>query len=168
MSKVTEMLVPPDTWFTQEVIAKGNHIVILVNGKKVVDFVDTKNTYTKGHFAIQQHPPAGGTKESIIMIKKAEVKELPAGKKVEKKRKLPDCWNRKSKRSWESSQTNTRWHRTRRRGKMYYYLALKELEAQLEKHNVRRNTCFNALTKEQQEKMLGLRSRKNWTRLCFA
>src|SRR5882672_1751200 len=40
--KITEMLVPPDTWFTQEVIARGNHIVILVNGKKVVDYVDEK------------------------------------------------------------------------------------------------------------------------------
>ena len=77
-AKVTDMLVPPDTWFTQEVIAKGNHIIILVDGKKVVDFVDTKNTYMKGHFAIQQHPPAAGTKESIVMVKKIEVKELPA------------------------------------------------------------------------------------------
>lgn len=75
-AKITDMLVPPDTWFTQEVIAKGNHIIILVNGKKVVDYVDEKNTYTKGHFAIQQHPPAAGTKESVIMVKKVEVKEI--------------------------------------------------------------------------------------------
>ena len=47
-AKITEMLVPPDTWFTQEVIANGNHILILVNGKKVVDFKDEKNTYTQG------------------------------------------------------------------------------------------------------------------------
>jgi len=76
--KVTDMLVKPDTWFTQEVIADGNHIIILVNGKKVVDYVDEKNTYKKGHFAIQQHEPPAGVKESIIMIKKIEVKELPA------------------------------------------------------------------------------------------
>src|SRR5258708_2367048 len=57
-AKITDMLVKPDTWFTQEVIAKGNHIQILVNGKKVVDFVDEKNTHTRGHFAIQQHGPA--------------------------------------------------------------------------------------------------------------
>jgi hypothetical protein len=77
---VREMLVPPDTWFTQEVIADGNHIIIKVNGKKVVDYVDKDNTYTKGHFAIQQHPPARGSKESIVMVKKIEVKELPSRK----------------------------------------------------------------------------------------
>jgi hypothetical protein len=74
---VREMLVPPDTWFTQEVIAKGNHIIIMVNGKKTVDFVDKNNTFTKGHFAIQQHPPAKGSAESIIQVKKMEVKEIP-------------------------------------------------------------------------------------------
>ncbi|MBM4072238.1 MAG: DUF1080 domain-containing protein [Planctomycetes bacterium] len=74
--RITEMLVPADTWFTQEVIAKGNHIVIKVNGKKTVDYKDAKNTHTKGHFAIQQHGPAPGSDESIIMLKKIEVKEL--------------------------------------------------------------------------------------------
>ncbi len=48
---VKKMLVKPNEWFTQEVIAKGNHIVIKVNGKTTVDFVDEKNTATKGHFA---------------------------------------------------------------------------------------------------------------------
>ncbi len=75
---VREMLVPPDTWFTQEVIARGNHIIIKVNGKKVVDFTDAKNTYTRGHFAIQGHPPGPGTEESVVWVRKAEVKELPA------------------------------------------------------------------------------------------
>ena len=67
---VTEMLVPPDTWFTQEVIANGNHIQILVNGKKVVDFKDEKNTYTRGHFAIQQHGPASGGPDVVVALKK--------------------------------------------------------------------------------------------------
>jgi hypothetical protein len=80
-AKITEMLVKPDTWFTQEVIAKGNHIQILVDGKKVVDFVDEKNTYMKGHFALQQHGPAKGGPDVQVAIKKMEVKELPATKK---------------------------------------------------------------------------------------
>src|SRR5207237_606596 len=70
--RVTDMLVPPDTWFTQEVIANGNHIVIKVNDKKVVDYVDKKNTHRKGHFAIQQHPPARNSPESVIMVKSVE------------------------------------------------------------------------------------------------
>jgi hypothetical protein len=60
-----------DEWFTQEVTAKGNHIVIKVNGKTTVDFVDENNTYMKGHFAIQHHDPT-----CKVMIRKAEVKEL--------------------------------------------------------------------------------------------
>lgn len=69
---VKDILVQPDTFFTQEVIANGNHIIIKVNGKTTVDFKDEKNTYTKGHFAIQQHDPG-----STIKIRKIEVMELP-------------------------------------------------------------------------------------------
>src|SRR3984893_14117885 len=34
-----DQLVKPDTWFTQEVIADGKHIIIKVDGKTTVDFV---------------------------------------------------------------------------------------------------------------------------------
>jgi hypothetical protein len=73
---VKEILAKPDEWFVQEVIAKGNHIIIMVNGKKTVDWMDPNNTHTKGHFAIQQHPPAPGSDESIIMVEKIEMKEI--------------------------------------------------------------------------------------------
>jgi hypothetical protein len=73
---VFDQLVKPDTWFTQEVIAEGNHIVIKVNGKTTVDFVDEKNRHTKGHFAIQQHDPG-----SVVTVRKVEVIELPPTKK---------------------------------------------------------------------------------------
>jgi len=69
---VTEQLVPPDTWFTQEVIADGNHIIIKVNGKVTVDYVDAKNTHMKGHFAFQQHNLG-----SVVQVKNVQVKELP-------------------------------------------------------------------------------------------
>lgn len=54
-SKVLEQLVPDDTWWTQDVSARGNHIVITVNGKVATDYTDGKNTYTKGYLALQQH-----------------------------------------------------------------------------------------------------------------
>ncbi len=73
---IFEELVKPDTWFTQEVIANGNHIIIKVNGKTTVDFIDEKNRHAKGHFAIQQHDPG-----STVSVRKIEVKELPATKK---------------------------------------------------------------------------------------
>lgn len=65
----------PDEWFTQEVIAIGPHIIIKVNGKTTVDFVDENKTYTKGHFALQQHDPG-----SRVTVRKIEVKELPPSK----------------------------------------------------------------------------------------
>jgi hypothetical protein len=68
---VKEQLVPPDTWFTQEVIADGNHIIIKINDKVVVDFTDPKSTYMKGHFAFQQHNLG-----SIVEIKDVMVKEI--------------------------------------------------------------------------------------------
>jgi hypothetical protein len=36
-----------------------------------VDFKDEKNTYTKGHFALQQHHDG-----SVVKFRKIEVKEL--------------------------------------------------------------------------------------------
>ena len=71
-ANVTEMLVPPNTWFTQEVTAVGHHITIKVNGKVTVDYVDAKHTYTKGHFAFQQHNLG-----SEVWIRNVQVKELP-------------------------------------------------------------------------------------------
>ncbi len=73
---IKDMLVKPDEWFTQEVIAVGNHIVIKVNGKTTVDFTDENNTYTKGHFALQGHDPG-----TVVNFRKVEVIELPATKK---------------------------------------------------------------------------------------
>jgi len=74
-TEVREMLVPPGEWFTQEVTAIGNHIVIKVNGKTTVDYkvTDPKKTYPKGHFALQQHDPG-----TVVKFRKIEVLELPA------------------------------------------------------------------------------------------
>jgi hypothetical protein len=72
---VFDQLIKPDESFTQEVIAVGNHIIIKLNGKTTVDFVDEKNRHTKGHFAIQQHDPG-----SVVTIRKIQVIELPASK----------------------------------------------------------------------------------------
>jgi serine/threonine protein kinase/formylglycine-generating enzyme required for sulfatase activity len=69
---VLEQLHRPGEWFTHEVIADGNHIIIKVNGKTTVDFVDEHNTYTKGRFALQQHDPG-----TVVKFRKIELKELP-------------------------------------------------------------------------------------------
>jgi hypothetical protein len=74
---IKEMLVKPDTWFTQEVIAVGNHIIIKVNDKETVNIkiTDPKKLFLKGHFALQQHDPG-----TVVKFRKIEVKELPAEK----------------------------------------------------------------------------------------
>ena len=79
--KIFDQLVPPDTWFEQHVIADGNHIQIFVNGKKVVDHVDDKNTFMKGYVAFQQH-----NKGSVVHVKDIMLRQLPASGKAEEKK----------------------------------------------------------------------------------
>ncbi len=72
---IKEQLIPDDTWWTQHIIADGNHIVIKVNDKVVVDYVDEQNRYTKGYLALQQHDP-----QSVVYYKDIMMKKLPARK----------------------------------------------------------------------------------------
>lgn len=61
----------PNEYFTQEVIAIGPKITILVNGKKTLEWEDPEFRYKKGHFALQAHDPG-----SIMTFRKIEVKEI--------------------------------------------------------------------------------------------
>ena len=70
---MTEQLHKPGEWFTLEVIAAGDHIIIKVNSKTVVDTHDKK--YTKGYIALQQHDPG-----TVVKFRKIEIKELKAAK----------------------------------------------------------------------------------------
>jgi hypothetical protein len=72
---VKEQLIPDETWWTQHVIADGNHIIIKVNDKVVVDYVDEKNTHTRGYLALQQHDPG-----SVVMYKDLQMRKLPEKK----------------------------------------------------------------------------------------
>lgn len=72
---VKEQLVPDDTWWTQHIIADGNHIIIKVNDKVVVDYVDAQNRYTKGYLALQQHDPG-----SVVYYKDIMMRKLPSKK----------------------------------------------------------------------------------------
>jgi hypothetical protein len=74
-SDIKEQLVQDDTWWTQHIIADGNHIIIKINGKTVTDFVDTKNTYMEGYLALQQH-----NKGSVVQFRNLMMREIPAKK----------------------------------------------------------------------------------------
>lgn len=71
---ITVMNVAPhkaDEFFTQEVIADGNHIIVKVNGKTTIDWTDPNSTYKKGHFALQGHDPG-----TVVTFKKIEYQPL--------------------------------------------------------------------------------------------
>ncbi len=60
---------PPDRWFTEEVIAKGKHIVIKVDGQKTADFLDGR--HQKGRIGLQHR-----REPTLVEFRKIEVKEL--------------------------------------------------------------------------------------------
>jgi hypothetical protein len=75
ISDVKEQLIGDDTWWEQHIVADGNHIVIKVNGKTVVDYVDSQNRFTRGYLALQQHNPG-----SVVEYKDLMFRKLPAKK----------------------------------------------------------------------------------------
>jgi Domain of Unknown Function (DUF1080) len=81
-------VVPPDTWFTQEidvsdVMYRGKMVTkfrISVNGELLFEYLDHNRLWKEGHFAFQQHDPG-----SKVSIRKIEVLELPPTKEPEPK-----------------------------------------------------------------------------------
>jgi hypothetical protein len=77
---VYKQLVPPDTFFTQEIQAvdemyRGKMVAkikVTVNDEVLYEFQDHDRSWTVGHFAFQQHDPG-----SRVTIKSVEVMELP-------------------------------------------------------------------------------------------
>ncbi len=69
---VKKQLVEDDTWWTQHIIAIGNHIIIKVNDQIVTDYVDKKNTHTSGYCAFQQHNLG-----SVVQYRNVMLKALP-------------------------------------------------------------------------------------------
>lgn len=71
--KVYDKLVPEDTWFTQHIIADGDHIIIKVNGHTTVDTHDS--TYKQGYLALQAH-----NEGSVMMYKDLMFRPISAKK----------------------------------------------------------------------------------------
>jgi hypothetical protein len=78
---VYEQLVPPDTWFTQEVEVVDREyrgkvvtsITVKVNGTVLYELLDYDRQFEQGYFAFQGHDPG-----SVVKIRKVEVMELPS------------------------------------------------------------------------------------------
>ena len=73
--KVFEQLIPDNTWWTQDVLINGNHIVIKVNDRTTVDYIEKKNTFTAGYVALQQHNKGG-----VVEFRKLMLRALPPPK----------------------------------------------------------------------------------------
>ncbi|OYW13071.1 MAG: hypothetical protein B7Z55_17465, partial [Planctomycetales bacterium 12-60-4] len=50
-------LVPPDEWFTLEVIAEGSRVVVLVDGQETVSWIDPSGTTFAGPIGIESAYP---------------------------------------------------------------------------------------------------------------
>ena len=80
MVHLYDILVPADTYFTQEVEVvdkdyRGKIVTVIkvsVNGKILYEYLDYNRTHQGGYFAFQQHDP-----KSVISIRKIEVMKLP-------------------------------------------------------------------------------------------
>ena len=64
-------------WWTQEIIVKGRHIIVKINGQKVIDYTEPKDKkgtrkVSKGSFALQAHDP-----KSVVYYRNLRVKPLP-------------------------------------------------------------------------------------------
>src|SRR5206468_1279154 len=65
--------VPPNRWFTLEVIAEGNRIIVKVDGKITANYLDEQRRFAKGHIALQQL-----NAQTVAEFRKVELKEDPA------------------------------------------------------------------------------------------
>ncbi len=63
--------VRPFEWFTLEVIARGNHVVVKVNDTTTADYTDTSRLFFSGHIALQQY-----SAQTIVEFRKIEIKEF--------------------------------------------------------------------------------------------
>ncbi len=73
---IRDTLVPPGDWFTLEVIARGEHIEIKVNGGTVATRDDSH--FDKGHIALQQLEP-----QTVVEFRKIDIQELASAARVE-------------------------------------------------------------------------------------
>jgi hypothetical protein len=71
LQSVREALVQPNTWFTQEVIADGNHLTVRIDGQPVVDRPDPDFSFTAGCFAL-----GPTSRETALKIRRIEVRDL--------------------------------------------------------------------------------------------
>jgi formylglycine-generating enzyme required for sulfatase activity/serine/threonine protein kinase len=84
---ISDPTVPAGQWFTLEVIATGDHIVVMVDGKITSEVDDDQRLFSRGHIALEQADPEAKVEFSAIEIKELNGSSQsttadPAGSKV--------------------------------------------------------------------------------------
>jgi hypothetical protein len=72
LKSVRGVLKDASDWFALELIVEGDHVVVLLNGQKVVDQALPAGYQKRGYFALQQNSP-----QTVAEFRKIEIKELP-------------------------------------------------------------------------------------------
>jgi hypothetical protein len=69
--RLKESPVPANQWFTMEVVADGFHIEILVDGKKVADYIDEDHIESTGGIRLQV-----SNAQTLVKFRKVQIREL--------------------------------------------------------------------------------------------
>ena len=79
--QVSEKLVAADQWFTCEIIAEGQHIQVLIDGKRTANYADQRSDQRReGHIVLQHYD-----NKTRVQFRKIEIKELkPASPPVDR------------------------------------------------------------------------------------
>ncbi len=64
-------------WFNEHIIVQGNHVIVLVDGKKVVDWTATDRELKPGTFALQGHDPGSTVRYTNIYVRPLPVLDFP-------------------------------------------------------------------------------------------
>jgi serine/threonine protein kinase len=71
-AKVPENYIQDDRWFHLHLIASGNHILVKIDGKGVLDYVDTQNSFTRGPVGFQRLDPPTRVSYRNIRVKESD------------------------------------------------------------------------------------------------
>ncbi len=74
-AKVSADSVHDDQWFHLGLRASGNHMVVKIDGKTVVDYVDERNSFASGSIGLQKYGPL-----TRVSYRNIRVKTLPDGR----------------------------------------------------------------------------------------
>jgi serine/threonine protein kinase len=74
---VRDFPVPLRQWFDLYVIAEGNRVVVMVNGRVTAEYIDENRLYTSGHIVLQSSSAMMRTDpQTVVEFRNVEIKEL--------------------------------------------------------------------------------------------